>query len=106
MVIKPSKASASSRKKQEKVERVVEPIEKEDDIVLNLRPKDLDSYVGQEVLKKHLAVSIESAKIRKEPLEHILFYGPPGLWKTTISNIIALEMGANIKTSSGPAIYL
>lgn len=56
------------------------------------------------MLKKHLSVSIESAKIRKEPLEHVLFYGPPGLWKTTISNIIAHEMGTSIKTSSWPAI--
>jgi holliday junction DNA helicase RuvB len=104
MVIKTTQSSDTKQKSQEKVERVVSPTEKESDVVLNLRPKTLELYVGQEVLKKHLRVSIDSAKIRKEPLEHILFYGPPGLWKTTISNIIANEMETKIKTSSGPAI--
>ena len=104
MVIKTTSSSEPSNSKKEAVERVIAPTEKEWDVVLNLRPKTLETYVGQEVLKKHLRVSIESAKIRKAPLEHILFYGPPGLWKTTISNIIASEMWANIKTSSWPAI--
>lgn len=85
-------------------ERVVAPEEKEVDAVVSLRPKDLNSYVWQETLKKHLSVSISSAKIRKQPLEHVLFYWPPWLGKTTISNIIAYEMWANIKTTSGPAI--
>lgn len=70
----------------------------------NLRPKTLGDYVGQKLLKKQLSVSIASAKMRKTSLEHILFYGPPGLWKTTISNIIANEMQSNIKTTSWPAI--
>jgi len=70
----------------------------------SLRPKTLQDYVGQSSIKKHLSVSIASAKIRKEPLGHILFYWPPGLWKTTISQIIAKEMSANIKISSWPAI--
>jgi Holliday junction DNA helicase RuvB len=64
----------------------------------------LDEYVGQEAIKKHLIVAITSSKMRWETLDHILFYGPPWLWKTTISNIIANEMGANIKSTSGPAI--
>ena len=71
---------------------------------ISLRPKRLDEYIGQKQMKAHLKVAIESAKIRKVPLEHILFYGPPGLGKTTISNIIAAEMSAQIKSTSGPAI--
>ncbi len=69
-----------------------------------LRPIKLEDYVGQETIKKHLSVSIASSKIRWEAMEHILFYGPPGLWKTTISNIIATEMETNLKSTSGPAI--
>lgn len=71
---------------------------------ISLRPKSLDEYIGQKQMKAHLKVAIESAKIRKVPLEHILFYGPPGLGKTTISNIIAGEMSAQLKSTSGPAI--
>lgn len=71
---------------------------------ISLRPRTLDEYVGQTTMKNHLKVAIESAKIRKDSLEHILFYGPPGLGKTTISTIIAHEMGASIKSTSGPAI--
>lgn len=69
-----------------------------------LRPKKLWDYVWQEAIKKHLTVSISSAKIRGESIEHILFYGPPWLWKTTLSNIIASEMWTSLKSSSGPAI--
>ncbi|MDA7494872.1 Holliday junction branch migration DNA helicase RuvB, partial [Candidatus Gracilibacteria bacterium] len=69
-----------------------------------LRPKKLSDYVGQESMKRHLSVSISSAKIRKNSLEHVLFYGPPGLGKTTISSIIAAEMGTNLKSTSGPAV--
>ena len=69
-----------------------------------LSPIKLEDYVGQETIKKHLSVSIASSKIRWEAMEHILFYGPPGLWKTTISNIIATEMETNLKSTSGPAI--
>ncbi|PZM84933.1 Holliday junction branch migration DNA helicase RuvB [Candidatus Gracilibacteria bacterium] len=69
-----------------------------------LRPEKLEDYVGQENIKKHLMVAISSSKIRGEALDHILFYGPPGLGKTTLSNIIANEMGGNLKSTSGPAI--
>ncbi len=86
--------------------RTVTPKIQDDEIVseISLRPRSLKEYVGQETMKSHLKVAIESAKIRKTPLEHILFYGPPGLGKTTISTIIAHEMWASIKHTSGPAI--
>lgn len=70
----------------------------------NLRPETLEDYVGQEKIKNNLKVFIEAAKSRNEPLDHCLFYGPPGLGKTTLAGIIASEMGVNIKVTSGPAI--
>lgn len=69
-----------------------------------LRPQSLENYIGQNKVKNNLKVFIEAAKQRKEALDHCLLYGPPGLGKTTLSNIIATEMGVNIKTTSGPAI--
>ena len=95
----------SSQKKQ--TSRIVSPKEKtidKGDFQNVLRPKKLEDYVGQKIIKKHLMVSISSAKIREESLDHILFYGPPGLWKTTISNIIASEMDTTLRSTSGPAI--
>lgn len=70
----------------------------------NLRPKTLDEYIGQTKVKESMKVYIESAKKRNEPLDHVLLYGPPGLGKTTLSNIIANEMNSNIRITSGPAI--
>lgn len=69
-----------------------------------LRPKMLDEYIGQEKVKQNMKVYIEAAKKRGEPLDHVLLYGPPGLGKTTLANIISNEMNSNIKITSGPAI--
>ena len=74
------------------------------DIETSLRPDNFDNYIGQEKVKNIMKVYIEAAKMRSEPLDHCLLYGPPGLGKTTLSNIIAKEMGVNIKITSGPAI--
>ncbi len=74
------------------------------DVEVSLRPKTLDDYVGQAKAKDNLKIYIDAAKIRGESLDHVLLYGPPGLGKTTLSNIIASEMGVNIRTTSGPAI--
>lgn len=74
------------------------------DTEFTLRPDSLEAYIGQEKVKKNMRVFIDAAKSRKEPLDHVLLYGPPGLGKTTLSNIIAKEMGVNIKITSGPAI--
>ena len=74
------------------------------DVEFSLRPKTLDDYIGQEKVKENLKVYIEAAKKRNDPLDHVLLYGPPGLGKTTLSNIIATEMGVNIRVTSGPAI--
>ena len=74
------------------------------DIEVSLRPKTLEDYVGQDKAKENLKIYIEAAKMRKESLDHVLLYGPPGLGKTTLSHIIANEMGVNIRITSGPAI--
>ena len=86
-------------------ERLVDSSFSNDDVKeYSLRPTSLKEYIGQEGVKNNLSVFIEAAKIRNEPLDHILFYGPPGLGKTTLANIISKEMGSNFKVTSGPAI--
>ncbi len=69
-----------------------------------LRPSSFDEYIGQDTVKKSLKIILEAAKLRKEPIDHILFYGQAGLGKTTLANIVANELGGNLKITSGPAI--
>lgn len=87
-------------------DRIITSDFKQEDILIEtkLRPQNIDTYIGQKKVKETLKIYIEAAKMRNEPLDHVLLYGPPGLGKTTLSNIIANEMGVNIKTTSGPAI--
>ena len=87
-------------------ERIVSSQEQGEDTVLetNLRPKKLSDYVGQKSVKENLSISMEASRKRGDALDHVLFYGPPGLGKTTLANIIASEMGVNIRVTAGPAI--
>ncbi len=81
-----------------------QPPDSTDDFEVGLRPKTLDEYIGQDSVKENVKICIEAAKQRGDALDHVLLYGPPGLGKTTLSMIIAHEMGVNIRTTSGPAI--
>jgi len=90
------------------IDRIVnagaEPEEQEKVIEVTLRPRDFANYIGQERLKDNLKLSIKAAKKRGEPIDHVLLHGPPGLGKTTLANVIAHEMGAQIRVTSGPAV--
>ena len=86
--------------------RIVSPTEAPEDIdpEASLRPRRLEDYIGQDKVKENLHVYMDAARLRHEPLDHVLLYGPPGLGKTTLSNIIAAEMGVNLRITSGPSI--
>ncbi len=88
------------------IEFVANPVKKDEDrtLDLTLRPSSLDDYIGQEQIKKNLQLLMDAAKQREEPIEHVLLYGGPGLGKTTLAHILAREMNANIRITSGPAI--
>ncbi|SNZ11293.1 Holliday junction DNA helicase subunit RuvB [Terribacillus aidingensis] len=84
---------------------ITNELKQEDEVIeLSLRPTTLKQYIGQHKAKENLAIFIEAAKMRDEPLDHVLLYGPPGLGKTTMASIIANEMGVSFRTTSGPAI--
>ena len=87
-------------------DRLVSPkmSEEEQAIETSLRPRRLSEYIGQEKIKENLSILLEAARRRKESVDHVLLYGPPGLGKTTLCNIISVEMGVSMKTTSGPAI--
>lgn len=86
-------------------ERIVSPEPLEgDNLMINLRPRRLGEFIGQKAVVRKLSIAIESAKIRRDTLDHVLLVGPPGLGKTTLAHIIANEMGSNIYVSSGPVI--
>ena len=82
----------------------VRPLDDEEYLEASIRPKRFEEYIGQTVVTDNLKVYIEAAKMRGEPLDHVLFYGPPGLGKTTLAGIIANEMGVDLRITSGPAI--
>ena len=85
-------------------ERLISGESQPEDVDLSLRPRSLDDFVGQGHVKGNLSIAIQAAKMRSEPLDHVIIYGPPGLGKTTLAHIIAQEMNSEIRITSGPAI--
>lgn len=87
-------------------DRIIDPNEKEEEFLIEntLRPRNLRDFVGQKQAREHLSIGIEAARQRSEALDHVLLYGPPGLGKTTLAQIVANEMGSNFRSTAGPAI--
>ena len=106
MTLDPSLTPDDEMERREAAERLADPEEIVDDqeIEGSLRPRSLAGFIGQPVLREQLSIFIEAARSRGEPLDHVLLAGPPGLGKTTLATIIALEMGVHIVTTSGPAL--
>jgi len=86
------------------IDRILAPVRKPEDVDAALRPKTLDEFVGQKAARENLRVFIQAAKARGEALDHVLFFGPPGLGKTTLAQIVAREMGVGFRATSGPVI--
>jgi len=88
------------------MQSIITPVKIDDDfdVEFSLRPQKLDDFVGQVRLKENLSIFIQAAKEREEALDHVLLYGPPGLGKTTLANIISRELNAQIRTTSGPVL--
>jgi Holliday junction DNA helicase RuvB len=104
MISSSKPTTEADEEETEAAETAFSPYDKDANLDIQLRPKELSDYIGQEKVKANLDVMMQAAKKRGEHLEHTLFYGPPGLGKTTLAYILANEMGVNIKITSGPAI--
>ena len=97
--------TSTHNKATKKTDRLTAPLERPTDTLENtLRPQTIDEYIGQSQLKKNLKIFLSASKKRQEPVEHTLLHGPPGLGKTTLANIIAKEMGGDLKVTAAPAI--
>src|SRR5579864_9589335 len=105
-LIGPDDATAAYLDEGEEIERIVDPNDTLEDEVYgaSLRPRSFEDYVGQERVVENLRIAIDAAKRRGEPLEHILFYGPPGLGKTTLAALIAKDLGRPLRPTSGPTL--